>query len=200
MLASAQIGITQTMFSASGKSYNIHLLKSGNFSLKSLYCEAPFRRGGFADGVLIAEEANLIYRILHRHVLQPADGYEVFAALRVIQELGMVARALGCLQHRNITNGSRDFETRCWLRTACCPTNADETYVWNLHPHPITVVEHLERLGVPVDMAPMFASIRRRVVSVHGLAVLPLARESIRPASEAANLHPHLEVLSPSVC
>jgi hypothetical protein len=62
--------------------------------LQPLHGVPPFRRAGLADGVLIAEEAQLIHCLLHGHGIQPLHAHKILRFRRVVQVLLVKSRAI----------------------------------------------------------------------------------------------------------
>jgi hypothetical protein len=65
-------------------------LKFRETFFQSLHSGAPFRGGRLADGILIAEHADLLNRLRDGHGLQPLQGNKVLAAIRIVRKLAVV--------------------------------------------------------------------------------------------------------------
>jgi polyisoprenoid-binding protein YceI len=148
------------------------LVEAGKLLLQPFHRGAPLGRGGFADGVLVTEEADLLGRHFQRHGVQPADGHEVLAALRIVDVFTVVAALLGDLEDRDVAGGCGHSEGRGRLCAARHATHADEAGTRHLHPQAVAGAEQLQRLAVPRAAA---ATDERVLHRVRPRARLPVA-------------------------
>lgn len=100
-----RIAIDDTLHSLSPKSvvkvqreWNLFILFESALYIPTFFQaldgRAPFRGCRFADGVLVAEHADLVDGLVQRHGVKPSDRYEILHALGVVDVLAVVGRAL----------------------------------------------------------------------------------------------------------
>ena len=117
--------------------------------LEPLDRAAPSRRRRPAHRVLIAEQADLVYRLFEGDVVQPTHRHEVLHPVRILDELTVVVPILQHIQRGPVANPKLQGR----LAESSYQADADETVARGLDPYTSAVLQQVQRAAVPSPTA-----------------------------------------------